>query len=108
MPAVRDAVFGNVGTLIAFRVGFADAEHLHGEFGQEFHTRQFVDLPRYETLIRSQSSNGSMHFQRARLMAPIETNQGRREKLIKRSRERFATKRAVVEEKLERWLHQFF
>ncbi len=103
-PTVRDAVFGNVGTLIAFRVGFTDAEHLHGEFGQEFHARQFVDLPRYETLIRSQSKDGAMHFQRARLMAPIETNHGRRERLIARSRERFATKRAVVEEKLERWL----
>ena len=103
-PTVRDAVFGNVGTLIAFRVGFSDAEHLHGEFGQEFQPRQFVDLSRYETLIRSQSYDGAMHFQRARLMAPIETNLGRRTKLIARCRERFATKRAVVEDKLVRWL----
>ena len=107
-PTVRDAVFGNVGTLIAFRVGFTDAEHLHGEFGQEFNPRQFVDLPRYETLIRSQSSDGAMHFHRTRLMAPIETNQGRREKLIKRSRERFATKRLVVEDKLERWIKESY
>jgi hypothetical protein len=103
---VRDAVFGNVGTLIAFRVGFTDAEHLNGEFGQEFQPRQFVDLPRYETLIRNQSADGGMHFQRTRLHRPIETNQGRREKLLKRSRERFATKREVVEAKLERWLKQ--
>ncbi|MEI6534043.1 MAG: DUF87 domain-containing protein, partial [Verrucomicrobiaceae bacterium] len=105
-PTVRDAVFGNVGTLISFRVGFTDAEHLHGEFGQEFQPRQFVDLSRYETLIRSQSNDGAMHFQRARLMAPIETNLGRRAKLIARCRERFATKRAVVEDKLERWLKE--
>ena len=103
-PTVRDAVFGNVGTLISFRVGFTDAEHLHGEFGEEFHVRQFVDLPRYQTLIRSQSNDGAMHFQRAHLMAPIETNLGRRNKLIRRSRERFAVKRAIVENRLERWL----
>ncbi len=103
-PTVREAVFGNVGTLVAFRVGFADAGHLHGEFGEEFHPRQFVDLPRYETLIRNQSADGAMHFQRARLAPPIETHRGRRQKLIARSRERFATKREVVERKLAKWL----
>lgn len=103
-PTVREAVFGNVGTVIAFRVGFNDAEHLHGEFGQEFQPRQFVDLPRYETLIRNQSADGDMHFQRTRLHPPIETHKGRRDKLIKRSRERFATMREIVENKLERWL----
>lgn len=105
-PSVREAVFGNVGTLVSFRVGFADAEHLHGEFGEEFHPHQFVDLPRYETLIRSQSANGSIHFQRTRLDPPIETHQGCREKLIRRSRQRFATPRPHVEAKLERWLRQ--
>lgn len=103
-PAVREAVFGNVGTLVAFRVGFADAEYLHGEFGEEFHQRQFVDLPRYETLIRNQSGDGAMHFQRAKLAPPIETHQGSRQKLIARSRERFATRREVVERKLAKWL----
>lgn len=106
-PSVRDAVFGNVGTLVAFRVGFADAEHLNGEFGQEFQPRQFVDLPRYETLVRNQSADGGMHFQRTRLHPPIETHEGRRDRLLKRSRERFATKRNVVEDKLERWLKEF-
>ena len=103
-PTVRDAVFGNVGSLVAFRVGHADAEHLFGEFGKEFRQEQFIDLPRYETLIRSQSANGHLSFLRAKLMPPIETHSGRRAKLIQRSRERFATKRAVVEDKLARWL----
>lgn len=105
-PTVREAVFGNVGTLVAFRVGFADAEHLHGEFGEEFHARQFVDLPRYETLIRNQSADGAMHFQRTQLSRPIETHAGRRDRLLKRSRERFATPKAEVESKLARWLKE--
>lgn len=105
-PTVRDAVFGNVRNLIAFQVGYADAEHLRGEFGDEFFKEQFIDLPRYETLIRTQSPTGTMNFQRAQLIPPIETHQGRREKLITRSRERFATPRAEVEGKLERWLRQ--
>jgi hypothetical protein len=105
-PTVRDAVFGNVGTLIAFRVGYTDAEHLFGEFGEEYRKEQFIDLDRYQALIRFQNSAGGLSFMRASLMAPIETNQGRRAKLIARSRERFASLRAVVEGKLERWLRQ--
>jgi hypothetical protein len=41
---VRQAVFGNVGTLIAFRVGYADAEIMEKEFGNEIIAKQFVDL----------------------------------------------------------------
>ena len=33
---VRQAVFGNVGTLISFRIGHTDAEILHKEFGMVF------------------------------------------------------------------------
>jgi hypothetical protein len=32
---VRDAVFGNVGSLLSFQLGFDDAEHLSGQFSEE-------------------------------------------------------------------------
>jgi len=35
-PEIRDAVFGNVGSLVAFRVGQHDAEHLESEFGEAY------------------------------------------------------------------------
>ncbi len=41
---------------------------------------------------------------RARTLAPIEHRVGKREKLIARSREKYATSRANVEAKIERWL----
>ena len=37
---VRDAVFGNVGTIISFRVGAADAEFLEKEFMPEFRAKR--------------------------------------------------------------------
>src|SRR3989344_3285271 len=42
---VRDAVFGNVGTMILFRVGAADAEFLEQEFGPEFMIEDMVGIP---------------------------------------------------------------
>ncbi len=44
---VRDAVFGNVGTLITFRVGAVDAEYLAKEFYPVFSEEDLVSLPRY-------------------------------------------------------------
>ena len=41
---VKDAVFGNVGTLATFRVGAADAEFLEKEFEPEFMQNDLVNL----------------------------------------------------------------
>jgi len=44
---VRDAILGNVGTLIAFRLGLADAELLVNEFYPEISASDLVNLPNY-------------------------------------------------------------
>lgn len=51
-PAIRDAVFGNAGTLIAFRVGAADGAFLAREFAPTFAAEDFISLPRYHIYIR--------------------------------------------------------
>src|SRR3954447_8574629 len=49
---LRRAVFGNVGTTIAFRVGQHDAEHLASEFEHQFTPERFTGLGRYEIAVR--------------------------------------------------------
>ena len=53
-PEIRDAVFGNVGTLIAFRVGASDASYLAHEFAPTFSAEDLTGLPRYHVYIRLQ------------------------------------------------------
>ena len=43
--AIRDAILGNAGTVIAFRVGAFDAEILEREFYPEFRATDLVNLP---------------------------------------------------------------
>lgn len=107
---VRQAVFGNVGTLISFRVGSTDAEVLKREFGNQFEIQHFVDLNRYEILVNLLESGANRTPFRAKTIEPLQYQVGRKEKLIARSRERFTTARVVVEEKLNRWLmnHEAF
>lgn len=51
-PQVRDAVLGNVGTLVSFRVGPADAEILSKEFEPEFSAADLVALPNFGIYLR--------------------------------------------------------
>jgi hypothetical protein len=51
-PEIRDAVFGNAGTLISFRVGGADAQFLAREFSPKFSADDFISLPRFHIYLR--------------------------------------------------------
>jgi len=101
---VRSAVFGNVGSLISFRVGNSDAEVLQREFGKSYAQETFVGLDRFQVIARLSEDGQTREAVRAQTLPPIEHQVGRREKLIARSREKYAAKRAEVETKIERWL----
>jgi hypothetical protein len=49
---VRSAIFGNVGTTIAFRVGAVDAEVLAKEFYLVFNEQDLIHLPKYAIYIK--------------------------------------------------------
>ena len=49
---VRGAVLGNVGTVIAFRVGLSDAEVFEKEFYPEFSASDLVNLPNYHIYLK--------------------------------------------------------
>jgi DNA helicase HerA-like ATPase len=100
---VRNAVFGNVGTIAAFRVGHTDAEALAREFGTDFPPSAFVELDRFEVLLRPLATQRSAVPFRMRTLPPLHNRQGNRERLLRRCRERFSTPRGEVERRLARW-----
>ncbi len=51
-PAVRDAVLGNVGTIIVFRVSAADAELIAREMEPVFERVDLVGLPNHRIYLR--------------------------------------------------------
>ena len=103
-PPVRQAVFGNVGTLISFRIGYGDAELMAKEFGNEFPPAAFADLEQFEALVKLLRGGTNEQPFRAKMLPPMGDPVGRRDKLIALSRQRFATPRAVIEDKLNRWM----
>jgi DNA helicase HerA-like ATPase len=51
-PVIRDAVFGNAGSIVSFRVGAADAAYLAREFSPTFAADDLTGLPRYCVYLR--------------------------------------------------------
>jgi type IV secretory pathway TraG/TraD family ATPase VirD4 len=49
---VRDAIFGNVGTIISFKVGLEDAKFLAEEFYPKFSQEDLIDLPCYSIYLK--------------------------------------------------------
>jgi hypothetical protein len=63
-----------------------------------------ADLEQYETAVKLLEDGTNQEPFRAKMLPPLENRIGRREKLVALSRQRFATPRAVIEDKLKRWM----
>jgi hypothetical protein len=51
-PLIREAILGNAGTVIAFRLGAVDAEVMEKEFYPEFTATDLVNLPNYRIYLK--------------------------------------------------------
>jgi hypothetical protein len=101
---VRAAVFGNIGTMIAFRVGEQDAAHLAREFGNNMAPGMLADLANFEAYVRPLAKTTQSEPVQITTCAPDMHDYGTRQTIVRHSRERFASKKQLVEEKLRRWL----
>ena len=102
---VRDAVFGNVGTMVVFRVGAADAEYLETEFEPSFTPTDIVNIPKYNVILKLMLNGVSSDpFTATGLKASDDWYTGNGEKVVKVSRERYGNSREEVEDKISRWM----
>jgi hypothetical protein len=102
-PEVREAVFGNVGTTVAFRVGHMDAALLEREFGGVFSAAHFTDLDNYVACVKPLAAAGTGQPVMARMAPPGGLRHGRRNNLIEISRRKYGVGKGIVEGKINRW-----
>ncbi|MBU1177751.1 type IV secretion system DNA-binding domain-containing protein [Patescibacteria group bacterium] len=100
---VRYAVFGNVGTIVCFRIGAADAEVLVKEFEPIFDETDLVNLTKYRIYLKLMIEGVASQAFSAMTLPPLWETEGNRDKIVEISRERYAKKRDVVEDKIARW-----
>ncbi len=102
---VLNAVLGNVGTLVTFRVGAMDTEILEKEFEPVFYANDLVNLDKYNVYLKLMIDGVATRPFSAKTLFPIDISDTakNREKVIKSSRDRYAEKREVVEQKILEW-----
>lgn len=104
---IAAAVFGNVGTIVSFRVGATDAEFLEKEFFPVFTQENLVNLPKFQVYLKLMIDGVASEAFSARTLAPVKLDttvpRDVKEKVIKVTRERYTKPRVLVEEKITRW-----
>jgi hypothetical protein len=101
---VRDAVFGNVGTMIAFRVGAEDGEALEKEFQPAFVAQDFVNLGRFQMYLTLMIDGvTSSAFSAVGLGPWPEASEQFVKQIIDQSRATYARPREVVEKHILEW-----
>lgn len=102
---VRDAIFGNVGTMIVFRVGAADAEFLENEFEPEFTIQDIVNLPNRHIYLKLMVNGITTRPFSAATLAPFQVKNAGVEvgQIIERSRKLYGRSRTQIESDINRW-----
>jgi hypothetical protein len=102
---VRSAVFGNVGTMIVFRVGAYDAELFEKEFAPQFTAEDIVNLGQYQIYLKLMIDGvGSQPFS-GRNLPPIKPpSLSFRKEIVESSRRQFAKTREQVEKDISAWM----
>lgn len=101
---VRDAVFGNVGTMITFRVGAYDAEVLEKEFAPTFMAEDLVNLGLRQVYLKLMIDSVTSAPFSASTLPPIKSLEHSYVKeIVENSRKTFARLRSVVEKDIVDW-----
>jgi energy-coupling factor transporter ATP-binding protein EcfA2 len=101
---LKDAVFGNVGNMVSFRVNEQDAQTLEREFDGEVKAHEFTALENHHICVKL-FANGSLAAPfKGQTIPPDFKRTDRRETLIKLSRQKFCQPRHRVEFKIKKWM----
>ena len=105
---VRDAIFGNVGTLICFGVGPTDAHFLEREFTPTFLENDLINLGRYEMYIKLQIDDQASQPFSARSFPPLKNHTNEKDRAIRMSREKYSREVERVEKAIKKWTETKF
>jgi hypothetical protein len=94
---IRAAIFGNVGTLISFRVGAEDAKYLAREFHPIFHETDFMNLPNYQIYLKLMIDGRSSQPFSAVTLPPLPMETSFKDLIIEASRKTYGKSRKEVE-----------
>ena len=100
---MRDAVFGNVGTIVSFALGAPDAKVLAEEFAPVFGEEDLISLEKYHIYLELMIDGMTSPPFSAVTLPPFEDRVGEGSRVVDRSRESYGRDRKVVERAITKW-----
>jgi len=102
---VAKAIFGNIGTLISFRVGSGDGAVLTKELEPVFDANDLVNLDRYHIYLKMSIDGVTRPAFSAKTLPPFKGANENRARIVDQSRSRYAKTRDEVEEMIRAGSH---
>ena len=97
---IRDAVFGNVGSIIAFRVGAQDAEFLVKQFEPVFNENDLINIDNFNALVKILINGQTSKPFNMKTLAPENGNEELAGEIKQFSRLKYGHDRQEVEEEV--------
>ena len=99
---IRDAVFGNVGTMMSFKVGADDAEYLEKEYSPTLSQQDILSIANYKAYLKLNINNTtSRPFSLETIYDPTMKNEKVLEIIKKYSRMKYGRKKEFVDAEIE-------
>lgn len=101
-PSIKDAVFGNVGTMMSFKVGAEDAEYLEKEYAPTLSQQDIIGIANFTTYCKLNIDNASTRPFDIKTIWDNFYRNDRAAKIIKEySRKMYARKKQYVDMEIE-------
>lgn len=98
---IREAVFGNVGSMVVFRVGVKDAEFLVKEFDPVFNENDMINLDNFSAIVKLMVNNKTTRPFTMRTIPPRKGNPEKAKILKELSRATYGRPRALIEQEIK-------
>ncbi|MBU1164016.1 type IV secretion system DNA-binding domain-containing protein [Patescibacteria group bacterium] len=98
--AIKDAIFGNVGTIISFRIGVEDTETIAQQFAPIISEYDLINVQKFNAYIRLLVDNQPTKAFNIATYPPSPGNPVMAEKVKQYSREKYGRHKAIIEQEI--------
>ncbi len=102
---IRKAVFGNVGTIISFRIGSDDGEFMEKQFSPVFTSKDLLNIDNRNAYVKLLIHGQTARAFNIKMYSPVATDVNRIEKIKEISRLRYGRPRTEVEAEIRSRYH---
>jgi hypothetical protein len=98
---ILSAIWGNVGTVISFRVGATDASILSKEFHPVFNEIDLINLPRYSMYLKLMIDGATSQPFSAYTIAPTITHESKKQTIVEVSRTQYGRSKGYIQVQIQ-------